>query len=95
MSTVDIAVITYGREDLIVALLPNRFEQHTADEKNEILYAVNRAAKSEKLYGRMIAIWEDNSGERKTLSAPDLNPLCYLLSMRWVKRQLCVRLEIE
>ncbi len=95
MSTIDIAMITYGPEDLIVALLPSRFDQDSTNDKNELLNAIHRAAESAKLRGRLVAVWEDEHGSQKALSAPDLKPLCFLLSLRWVKRHLCARLEIE
>jgi hypothetical protein len=95
MNTIDIARISYGSADFIVALLPSHFDQQSADEKNDVLHAIQFCAKSAKIHGRLIAVWEDGSGNRKTLSAPDLHPLCYLLSMRWVKRHLCARLEIR
>ncbi len=94
MNTVDIAMITYGSADFIVALLPSDFDQHSAEEKNNVLHAIQCSARSAKIHGRLIAVWEDGSGNRKTLSGPDVNPLCYLLSMRWVRRNLCSRLEI-
>ncbi|MGA1835156.1 hypothetical protein [Rhizobium wenxiniae] len=94
MSTIDIAMITYGPEDLIVALMPSNFDQVSTTDKNGLLHAIHSAAGSAKLRGRLIAVWEDEHGSQKTLSAPDLKPLCFLLSLRWVKRHLCARLEI-
>ena len=92
---IDIARITYGSADLIVGLLPNSFDQKTSEEKNVILVAIQNAARSAGIVGRLIAIWEDGMGERKTLAAPDLSALCYILSIRWVKKNLNARLEVE
>jgi hypothetical protein len=94
MQLVEVALVRKGSEDLIVALFPANFRLLKSTDRRLCIFGVKEAVRTSNLQGSLISIWEGDRGQTIVDAPSDLLSFCSLLSVRWVRKNLCLRLQI-
>lgn len=93
MNKFDVAHIRTQGQDVIIIPLDRTFGHQSAAEQSETYTALQIAANSAGLRGRVVAVWDAGRGRMAFLAPREWNRFCQSLSWQFIARNINRRLS--
>ena len=94
-STFDIAHIREQGNDLIMVIVPTKFDRYATSDKQLVSASLQKCSKEARISGKVVLVWNKPNGSMGFFGPTPWHPFLKSINMRWVKARVNKELSCD